>query len=264
MQGTKKTQNTSYKTRYSVNRNSCIPVLITACFTVLLLLLHGCSSFGPPTDYYQKTLEMEGYEDQVSNKTGQNSVNANNSNENQEPAKVIKKPSDEPPIVEVLTRPSQEKEETAVVTQQPMQKSINQTPTIVQSSAPEKNSEIERNSESIVVSSDIIRSALEIAGINVRSVELVNGRTEGGKNSVRVDFICESSKAVNEKFFTICAVTYHLNKASRSIDVVVGIAEDSQATLMGVLQSNTEDITAWMDNKITRAEWYSRITRKML
>jgi len=95
-------------------------------------------------------------------------------------------------------------------------------------------------------------------------VELVNGRVESGKNSVRINFICESSESVNEKFFTICAVTYHLNKASKTIDVVVGIAEDSQANLLGVLQSNTEDITAWMNNKITRAEWFSKITRKML
>ncbi|MGB9597543.1 MAG: hypothetical protein ACPL7B_14775, partial [Candidatus Poribacteria bacterium] len=78
------------------------------------------------------------------------------------------------------------------------------------------------------------------------------------------NFISESVKLVNEKFFTICAVTYHLNKSSKTIDVVIGIAEDSQSNLLGALQSNMEDITAWMDNKITRAEWFSRIIRKML
>ena len=265
MQDTRKMQNTSSKTQYSAMINSCSCRLLTSCFVILLLFLYGCSSLVPPTDYYQKTLEMEGYGEQVRQETGRKPGNTVNSTENQETVKVVKKPSDEPPIVEVLSsKPAQEKEENVVVTQQPIQKSLNQEPSIIQPSLTVKNSDTVMNSEAISVSSDIIKSALEIAGINVRTVELVNGRTEGGKNSVRVNFICESSKVVNERFFTVCAVTYHLNKASKSIDVVVGIAEDSQANLLGVLQSNTEDIMAWMDNKITRAEWYSRITRKML
>jgi len=270
MQYTRKTQNSLPSMKHSAKNNSCIYTLITGCFAILLLLLCGCGAFGPPTDYYEKTLEMEGYGNQVRNETGRKPGDVEKSTANQETAKVVKKPSEEPPIVEVLTKPAQKKDENATaigsndVFQQPMQKSLNQGNSITQSSTIMQNSEIGKNSEPIAVSSDVIRSALEIAGINVRSVELVNGRTEGGKNSVRVNFILDSSKTVNEKFFTICAVTYHLNKELKTIDVVVGIAEDSQANLLGVLQSNTEDITAWMDNKITRAEWFSRITRKML
>jgi len=239
--------------------------LINGCFIILLLFLYGCSVFGPPTDYYQKTLEMEGYGEQVRSETGRHPGDVVSSPENQESTKIVKKPVDEPPIIEVVPKPAQEKDEMVATVErknvlpQPMQKE-NQEPSV----SPMLNLKPEGRSEPIAVSSDVIRSALEIAGISVRSVELVNGRTEGGKNSVRVNFICELSKSVNDKFFTICAVTYHLNKASKTIDVVVGIAEDSQANLLGVLQSNTEDITAWMDNKITRAEWFSRITRKML
>jgi hypothetical protein len=265
MQDIRKMQNALSNTQYSALINSCSCRLLTSCFAILLIFLYGCNSLGPPTDYYQKTLEMEGYGKQVRQETGRNPGDTVNSTENQETAKVIKKTPDEPPIVEVLANKTiQEKHENVVVTQQPTQKSLNQEPSIIQPSSTAKNPDTVMNLDAISVSSDIIKSALEIAGINVRAVELVNGRTEGGKNSVRVNFICESSKVVNERFFTVCAVTYHLNKASKSIDVVVGIAEDSQANLLGVLQSNTEDIMAWMDNKITRAEWYSRITRKML
>ncbi len=110
----------------------------------------------------------------------------------------------------------------------------------------------------------MIKSALEIAGVSVRTVELVNGRLGKGRNSVRINFLCESETLINDKFFTICAVIYHLNKSTNTIDVVVGIAEDSQSNLKGILQSNIEDITAWMNNLITRAEWFSRITRNML
>jgi hypothetical protein len=245
---------------------TCICALINGCFTILLLFLYGCGAFSSPPDYYQKTIEMEGYGEQTRNETGRHPGDVVSSPENQGSTKVIKKSSDEPPIIEVVQKTEQEKNETVTIAknnnalEQTEQKTLNHESSVSSVS----NYVTERRSEPIAVSSDVIRSALEIAGINVRSVELVNGRIESGKNSVRINFICESSEAVNEKFFTICAVTYHLNKASKTIDVVVGIAEDSQANLLGVLQSNTEDITAWMNNKITRAEWFSRITRKML
>jgi hypothetical protein len=272
MQGTKKIQNLPLKVKHSAKANlrlspfTCICALINGCFAILLLFLYGCGAFGPPPDYYQKTLEMEGYGEQTRSETGRHPGDVVSSPENQGSTKVIKKPSDEPPIIEVVQKTAQEKDETVAIAksnnvlEQPEQKTLNHEFSV----SPVSNFGTERRSEPIAVSSDVIRSALEIAGINVRSVELVNGRVESGKNSVRINFICESSASVNEKFFTICAVTYHLNKASKTIDVVIGIAEDSQANLLGVLQSNTEDITAWMDNKITRAEWFSRITRKML
>lgn len=246
------------------------------CFLALLLIAFlGCSVFSPPTDYYEKTLQMEesakrSYKEPPSSKLG-NTVTA----QTQESTKVIRMPSDEPPIVEVITRSTKENidgkskseiYETKERAQLPMisqETEIPITSSVSLSSGNENNSKLITN-EPISVSSEVIKNALEIAGITVRSVELVNGRLEGGKNSVRVNFISESVKLVNERFFTICAVIYHLNKSSKTIDVVIGIAEDSQSNLLGALQSNMEDITAWMDNKITRAEWFSRIIRKML
>lgn len=246
------------------------------CFIALILIaFFGCGAFSPPTDYYQKTLEMEenakrAYKESPSSRSGETVIT-----QPQEFTKVIRQPSDEPPIVEVITRSTKENiddksrseiYETRERTQLPkphQETEISITPSVSYSSDIENSGKLVSN-EPISVSSEVIKNALEIAGINIRGVELVNGRTEGGKNSVRVNFIAGSSKLVNEKFFTICAVIYHLNKSSKTIDVVIGIAEDPQSNLLGALQSNMEDITAWMDNKITRAEWFSRIIRKML
>ena len=123
MQDTRKMQNKLSNTQYSALINSCSCRLLTSCFVILLLFLYGCNSLGPPTDYYQKTLEMEGYGKKVRQETGRNPGNTVNSTENQETVKVVKKPSDEPPIVEVLAnKTTQEKQENVVVTQQPVQK----------------------------------------------------------------------------------------------------------------------------------------------
>jgi len=261
---------------FNLFRFAFIYKVLFSCLLILLsIILAGCSAFNPPTDYYQKTLEMEesarkAYKESPSNRSGEALTT-----QTQESVKIIRQPSDEPPIVEVLTRSSKEnidekpkfeRYETQEQTQFPQIYQEAEIPPALSakvSSDTETKSKLVTN-EPISVSPEVIKNALEIAGINVRSVELVNGRTEGGKNSIRVNFICESAKLVNEKFFTICAVTYHLNKASKTIDVVIGIAEDSQSNLLGALQSNMEDVTAWMDNKITRAEWFSRIIRKML
>jgi hypothetical protein len=241
-------------------------VLISYLMALLSIFLVGCGVFGPPTDYYQKTLDMEesakkSHQESPSNKSGTNSST--------QTVKVIRQPSDEPPIVEVITKASQENTNKEATTGKSTdQSAYTQNQQTTQESEnladSQTNSNILSRSEPIAVSPDVIKNALENAGVNVRSVELVNGRIDGSKNSVRVNFVCESEKIANDRFFTICSVTYYLNKASKSIDVVVGIAEDSQSNLIGVLQSNIEDITAWMDNKITRAEWFSKITKKML
>ena len=246
-------------------RDTCVlrsALALILCSSCLFLFFCGCSAFVPPTDYYEKTIAMES--GQKRSETG--STNENKP-ENTETIKIIRRGSDETPIVDVLPKLPQEKS-----IKEPRQEENDfntQDKTSDMSSASLPNTffpaqDSETSTENISISSDVIKSALEIAGINVRSVELVNRRIGGGKNSVRVSFICESANVVNEKFFTMCAVIYHLNKSSKTVDIVVGIAEDPQSNLLGALQSNTEDITAWMDNKITRAEWFSRISRKML
>lgn len=245
-------------------------VFIIYLMVLLSMLLFGCGVFGPPTDYYQKTLDME----ESAKKSHQESPSSKSSiasSTQTQTVKVIRQPSDEPPIVEVITKASQENtnktekssdQNVYTQNQQTTQKSENLSGTQANISSNATNTL--NNSEPIAVSPDVIKNALENAGVNVRSVELVNGRIDGSKNSIRVNFVCESAKIANDRFFTICSVTYYLNKTSKSIDIVVGIAEDSQSNLLGVLQSNIEDITAWMDNKITRAEWFSKITKKML
>jgi hypothetical protein len=124
----------------------------------------------------------------------------------------------------------------------------------------------ERRLEPIAVASDVIKSALNSAdlGINARSVELVNGRLSGGKNSVRVNFLTQSIDLIDDKFVAICAVIYHLNSEKNTVDSVVGIAEDQQVNLLAIFQSDMSDIAAWMRNEISRAEWFSRISRKIL
>ena len=251
--------------------NACVPIsvyILSICCLICFILFCGCSAFGPPTDYYEKTIEMEEHGEQTRYDTGEKPKENQKSSEARNSTKIVRKSAEEPPMIEVLPKPPQEEGNLATVKEDEIEKST-QEKTTEGNSIPlpnlyPANQKPELSSEPIAVSSDVIKTALEIAGINVRDVELVNRRVGGGKNSVRVNFICESSNVVNEKFFTICAVIYHLNKSSKTIDIVVGIAEDSQSDLLGVLQSDTEDIIAWMDNKITRAEWFSRITRKML
>ena len=233
----------------------------------LALLLYGCSIFKPPTDYYQKTFDMESYGEQTRKNTGRSTGEIIEPPKKVEQTEILTMPIQEPPIKELLPKPTQ-KEELADkgndFSKDISNRSLNDLSRETLKSSPFQDLEIERSPEPIAISSVVIKSALEIAGVNVRAVELVNGRLGSGRNSVRINYICESETLINDKFFTICAVVYHLNKSTNTIDVVVGIAEDSQSNIKGILQSNIEDITAWMNNLITRAEWFSRITRNML
>ncbi len=235
-------------------------------FIYLALLLCGCSIFKPPADYYQKSLDMESYGEEARKNTGRSSGEIIEPPKKVEQTKILNMPIQEPPIKELLPKP--QKEELADkgtdfnkdISEQPINDFKRETP----KNPPFQDLGAERSPEPIAISSVVIKSALEIAGVSVRAVELVNGRLGSGRNSVRINFLCESETLINDKFFTICAVVYHLNKSTNTIDVVVGIAEDSQSNIKGILQSNIEDITAWMNNLITRAEWFSRITRNML
>ena len=239
-------------------------IFIGYLMALLSMFIVGCGIFDPPTDYYQKTLDMEKSAKKSNQETTSNKPNSASSTQ---PVKVIRQPSDEPPIVEVITKASQENTDKGSKTEKPTDQNTHtqnqQTTQESENTATSQATNTSGNTEPIAVSSDVIKNALENAGVNVRSIEFVNGRADGSKNSIRVNFVCQSAKIVDERFFTICSVTYYLNRASKSIDVVVGIAEDSQSNLLGVLQSNIEDITAWMNNKITRAEWFSKITKKM-
>ena len=120
--------------------------------------------------------------------------------------------------------------------------------------------------EPIAVAADVIKSALNAPDLklNVKTVELINGRLSGGKNSVRVSFSSESVSVIEDKFSAICAVIYYLNEKTNTIDVVQGIAEDEKASLLAILQSNMSNVTAWMTNEITKVDWYSKVTKKTL
>ncbi len=233
----------------------------------LALLLYGCSIFKPPADYYKESLDMESYGEQTRKNTGRTPGKIIEPPKKDEQTKILTMPAQEPPIKELIPKPLQREElvdrgSDAIkdTSEQPISSFQKET----QKSPPFQDLGMERPPEPIAISSVVIKSALEIAGVSVRAVELVNGRLGSGRNSVRINFLCDSETLINDKFFTICAVIYHLNKSTNTIDVVVGIAEDSQSNLKGILQSNIEDITAWMNNLITRAEWFSRITRNML
>lgn len=233
----------------------------------LALFIYGCGIFKPPADYYKETLDMESYGEQTRKNTGRIPGKIIEPPKKDEQTKILTVPAQEPPIKELIPRPSQGEEladKGSDSSKDTLEQSISNFQKETQKSPPFQGLGIERPPEPIAISSVVIKSALEIAGVNVRAVELVNGRLGSGRNSVRINFLCESETLINDKFFTICAVIYHLNKSTNTIDVVVGIAEDSQANLKGILQSNIEDITAWMNNLITRAEWFSRITRNML
>lgn len=235
-------------------------------FIYLALLICGCSIFKPPTDYYQKSLDMETYGEEARKNTGRTPGEIIEPPKKVGQTEILNIPIQEPPIKELLPKPQKEElvDKGSDFEKNVSEQKIDDFKKEPLRNIPFQDLEAERSPESIAISSVVIKSALEIAGINVRAVELVNGRLGSGRNSVRVNFICESEILINDKFFTICAVIYHLNKSTKTIDVVVGIAEDSQSNLKGILQSNIEDITAWMNNLITRAEWFSRITRNML
>lgn len=242
------------------------------CVILVLLFLYGCGKFNPPVDYYQKVVEIEENEGRPQQGDEQRYSEMAMSSETLGTVKVVRLPPQEPQMQELLPKPpwQQDRENLTVKNEgelketpaEPLQNEgvVEQTthslPPLVSGS---------NASEPIAVSSEVIRRALESVGIgiSVRTIELVNGRLSGGRNSVRVSFFCESASLINDKFVAICAVTYHLNKTTNTIDAVVGIAEDAQSNLIGVLQSDMGDIAAWMTNKISRAEWFSRITKKM-
>lgn len=244
----------------------------------LLLLLYGCSSVGPPTDYYQKIQEMEDYGERARSDIGRSPDEEVTTPRKSEPVKVVKLPPEELPegqeenILKGINQGSAPDINNDIAvgkeTEKPVQPKVSEeSPPSTMSSQPSSSlSKAILPSKPISVASEVIRSALESTnlGINVRNIELVNGRLTGGNNSVRVNFLCESINLIDDKFLAICAVTYHLNKSSNTIDVVVGIAEDQHSNLIGIIQSDMEDISAWMTDRISRAEWFSRVTKKVL
>lgn len=223
---------------------------------LLLFIVLGCSVMKPPVDYYGKALEIEASTSNAS-QSPQQRANTELPTALSE-TKIVRMEPTEPPRRELITKPLTIKDE-----EKPNSKEVQQVTKWEETYSSSNNAYIPTTSEPIMISSVVIKSALEIADINVKSVELSNGRLTGGKNSVKVSFICESKNSIYEKFFTTCAVIYHLDK-SKTVDTVIALAEDSQSNIIGVLQSDIEDISAWMNNLITRAEWLSRINKKLM
>jgi hypothetical protein len=221
-----------------------------------LVILYGCSKVEPPADYYQRVVEMEEQGEETRRDTGRSPgevvvpaadpgpIRLPGSSTQQETPEESQEETDEEPVTE-KEEETQEKPPTREVVQEP---------------------EPPPEPEPIAVAADVIENALNASdlGISVRTVELVNGRPSGGKNSVRVYFIPGSVEVIDDRFGAICAVLYYLNNETKTVDTVAGIAEDEQSNILAILQSSIGDITAWMTNEITRTEWHSRITKKVL
>jgi len=217
------------------------------------LFLYGCS---PPADYYHQVEDMEEQGEQIRSETGRR------------PGEIVVPITDPTPIRMPETsaqqagsgRPQPDVKETPVVEQtagfqeRPPQREIVREP------------EPPSGPEPVAVASNVIKDALNASDleVSVRTVELVNGRLSGGKNSVRIYFIPGSVDVIDDRFGAICAVVYYLNSQTKTVDTVAGIAEDEQSILLAILQSSISDITAWMTGDITRTEWHSKITKKIL
>jgi hypothetical protein len=223
----------------------------------------GCSAIDQPDDHYQRVLEMEEYGEQIRRDTGRhpNQIVAPVEDSESVPIQGTVSAQAESSVRQLeLDMPQQQVKQMPVVEQEvfeePPQREIVQEP----------KSPPVLPREPIAVASDVIKSALNSAdlGVSTRAVELVNGRLSGGKNSVRVNFSAESVDVIDDKFLAICAVVYHLSKKTGTVDVVAGIAEDERINILAILQSDMSDIKAWMNNEISRADWFSRITRKIL
>ncbi len=220
------------------------------------LLLYGCGKVGPPADHYHTILDMEEQGEQIRRDTGRR------------PDEVVVPDADPKPIKvadasvqqETPDEPQSETEETPVVGQEERTQEKPPQREIVHEPSPPQEP------EPIAVASDVIKSALNSSdlGISVRTVELVDGRLSGGRNSVRIYFLPGSVDVIGDKFGAICAVLYYLDSEAKTVDTIAGIAEDEQANLLAVLQSSMSDITAWMTKEITKVEWYARITKKIL
>lgn len=233
-------------------------MLLALCPLLLALSSwYGCS---PPADYYQQVLEMEEYGEQTRRDTGRHPGEVVVPVKDSEPVRTTKPPAQQ------LTRdaPQQQAEEISVAEQEEVETASSSPPgrEVIRESPPSST----LSPEPVAIASDVIKDALNSAdlGLSIRTVELVNGRLSGGKNSVRVSFASESINVIDRKFVTVCAVIYHLNEGTNTVDIVVGIAEDEQGNLLAILQSNMSDVTAWMTSRLTRAEWFSRVTKKIL
>ncbi len=226
----------------------------------LLLFFCGCSIVTPPVDYYQQVLEMEEYGEQSRRDTGRCPDEIVEPAKNSEPVITTK-----PPVQQLTPDVSQQEPEEIVIAEP--EEEIQEEPEMPpQREVIQESPSLELFPEPIAIASDVIKSALRTAdlGINTRTVEAVNGRLNDGRNSVRVSFLSESVDMIDDKFVAICAVIYHLNCGTNTIDVIVGIAEDEQSNLLAIVQSDMRDVAAWMTNEISRAEWFSRITKKIL
>ena len=226
---------------------------------LMFVFLYGCGTINPPEDYYGQVLETEKHGEQVRRDTGRHPGEVIAPAARAGPAGVKTSP-----VVQLAPEETQQPavEDSAVEYAGDVEEEHEKPPqrAAVQEPSPAPSP------EPIGVGAGVIKSALNATSLNirVRNVELVNGRLSGGKNSVRVTFLSRSVDVIDDRFVTICAVIYHLDCEANSVDVVVGIAEDEQANLLAILQSDMSAIVAWMTNKILRAEWYSKVTRKIL
>ena len=219
-----------------------------------ILFLYGCS---PPEDYYHKIMKMEEQGEQARQKTGRRPGEVVAPEANTKSIKVAR-------ASEQQITPDEPQKQTEDIPVMKQEEEIQERPPqreIIRETPPPESTQ-----KPVAVKSDVIKNALNAAslGISVRTVESVNGRLSGGKNSVRVYFTPGSMDVIDDKFGAICAVLYYLNSETDTIDVVAGIAEDDQSDLLAILQSSIGNIKAWMTNEITKTEWYSRITKKIL
>jgi len=241
------------------------------CF--LFVLFCGCSSIQSPDDYYKQVLEIEknrknSQADVKENSEGLNPINIESVNGSR---------LSEEQIMRNITREDKPLENNTIFSERQEEllsadiKETSEELTATKKEEAYKESEPPRREPiqgpmPISVSPEVMKIALNSASLEiaVRNIELVNGRLSGGKNSVRINFLSESVDTIDSKFVAICAVIYHLDRENSSIDVIVGMAEDKQSNLLAIFQSDMKDISAWMNNKISPAEWRLRIIKKVL
>lgn len=247
------------------------------CLQVTLCLLfsffYGCSSIQTPDDYYQQVLEIEKNQSTANPAKPEESAKSENAIA-MSPAgeQSLESSSAELPKLQTeedALSPKERDELPSANIDEPVEESIvaKQEEAYEEPEPPRREAIAQPPpTQPIAVAPELIKIALSSAGleINVRNLELVNGRLTGGKNSVRINFLSESIDTMDSKFVAICAVLYHLDRDTKSVDVIVGMAEDNQSNLLAIYQSDMSDVTAWMNNKLSPAEWRSRITKKVL
>lgn len=214
----------------------------TQIFITLLLSIFFCSCLQAPKDYYYQFRLIEKYGMERREETQRKITD------------VVRHPEQTQPLT-VAFFPEEKNQEPQPTRMVQITKS---NPSKI-----EKSEKLAKSKVPVGIDRNVLAQTLNQAGFDVIAIRITNGRLEGKKNLVRVNFAPEalSYNSIYKQFLKLCAIVEASQVQKGTVDKVNSIVEKDNMPYM-MLESSIENYKAYMNEEISLEKWVNNLRIK--